>query len=74
MTNISGLKPLLRYVESFVFWMFEPFYVGDSDILSGPLIQFAEFVLDNTVVFIFVVAVPLLGLGIGILNRILKAN
>ena len=36
--------------------------------------DFSEVITSNALMFIFVVAVPLVGLGIGLLNRLIKAN
>ena len=74
MTNIPGLTKLLRYVGNFVTWTYE-MYIDPvtEDLLDGPIFTVAGFVLDNAVVFIFVVAVPLVGLGIGLLRRMLNS-
>ena len=36
--------------------------------------SFASVVADNALLFIFVIAVPLVGLGIGLLNRMFRLN
>lgn len=36
--------------------------------------DFAELLTTNAVIFVFTVAVPLVGLGIGLLRRTLNAN
>lgn len=36
--------------------------------------EFADIITSNAVMFVFVVAVPLVGIGIGLLNRLIKAN
>lgn len=36
--------------------------------------DFIEPITSNPVLFIFVVAVPLVGLGVGLLNRLIRAN
>ena len=36
--------------------------------------EFADVITSNALIFIFAVAVPLVGLGIGLLRRMLNAN
>lgn len=36
--------------------------------------EFLEPITSNPVLFVFVVAVPLVGLGVGLLNRLIRAN
>lgn len=40
----------------------------------GWMSEFVEPITTNPVLFIFVIAVPLVGLGIGLLNRLIRAN
>lgn len=35
---------------------------------------FLDKITDNPILFIFVVAVPLVGLGVGLLNRVIRSN
>lgn len=74
MSNIAGIKSLLRSVSTFVTWLYNITIDGDTgQIIPGPILNFAKFIEDHAVVFIFVVAVPLVGLGIGLLRRMLNA-
>lgn len=36
--------------------------------------SFLETIADTPLLFIFVVAVPLIGLGVGLLNRVIRSN
>lgn len=40
----------------------------------GWMSDFLEPITTSPVLFIFVIAVPLVGLGIGLLNRLIRAN
>lgn len=74
MATITGLRSLIRSITSFIQWLTGFYSTPDSvDLLPSPILQFANFFVEYPVVFIFVVAVPLVGIGIGLLRRMLNA-
>ncbi len=49
--------------------------VGDFvEAAVGWMGQFATVVSTNALLFVFVIAVPLVGLGVGLLNRMFRLN
>lgn len=74
MATIAVVKSLIRSISSIIQWLTGLYSAPNSvDILPSPILQFADFVVEYPVVFIFVVVVPLVGIGISLLRRMLNA-